>query len=103
MVAQEPSQVAFAELHSALPMSVLEDMLEAFSVGLDAVLDDRDLAGLDRDVVHAHADVSLLLRASQLCHVEHCSIDQGDCADHDHRTRHVDLQDCESGCEQNRG
>ena len=95
--------MAFAEWHSALPMTDREEMPEAFSVGLNVVLGDLDLTGLARDVVHAHADVSLLLRASQPCRVDHCQHDQVCRVGHDHGTRRDGLQDCEIDCEESHG
>ena len=99
LAAQEPSSAACVERHSALPWTDCEDMPEAFSVGLNVVLGDRDLTGIARDVVHAHADVSLLLQASQPCRVDHCQYDQVCRVDHDHGTRRDGLQDCEIDCE----
>ena len=102
-VAQEPSPVASAELHSALPLIDLEEMQEAYAAGLDPASDDLDLAEHGRDLVHAHADALLLGRESWLCLDDLCRVGQIDRVDHGHRSSRCDLLDCVNGCEHSHG
>ncbi len=108
LVAQLPSPVAVAALHSAPPMDRRVAMLEAFAVGLVVDLADLDLVDHDRDPGHAHVDAWWLNRESWLCRGNLwnlCRVGRVDRYDLTlvHRSSCYGRRDCESGCVQSHG